>query len=513
MPYSTDLFDLIQSLSRTEKAYIKKYAYKQDKNEGNIYWQLFDLIDKQKEYDEEKLLKKFRNHKMSKQFAATKNYLYNLIVRSLTDYDKNKDVEFRLMEMIKEIKSLRRRSLHVQAYKKLETAKKLALKEKEILLYRRLLKLELFLLPFHQNNFDKRVFIYSELKRVDDTIVAGRVYNELYSRWMKAESEIGLVARNENNLVALEELLEEPILQDESHAISFNTRFQFNELHWRYYVYQDNPKQALQYAQQMLGLFGEEPEYIKINPIAYLMSLDANMNCLSSLGDLVRFEEIADIFRKAREHPFIRNLQQSAPGLYYGLEGSLMSAYTRWKAYKKAFLNIPELEVSLSQYHQTPAIVISNQYLIAVTYFYNAQLESALDKVLDLMQDKRLEEFSDLACFTRILHLILHFELGNELLVSYNIRNTYRYLLKRKRLYKVENIILRFLRKTPNILSQKDLLKELKRLQMELQNIALQTFEKQAFAYFNFIDWIESKLQRMSILKIVEKEKHYKYSN
>ncbi|MEZ4888710.1 MAG: hypothetical protein R3E32_28550 [Chitinophagales bacterium] len=507
MAYSTDLFDLIQTLSRTEKAYIKKYGYKQDKDGDNVYWQLFDSIDKQEEYDEEKLLKKFRGHKITKQFSAAKNYLYGLILSSLTDYDQSKDIESQLMDSIKEINALRKRSLHAQAYKKLEAAKKIALKEKKAFLYQQLLKSELFLLPFTKENFEKRTVIYQEMKQTHDRIELARAYNELYVKWLKAEQEIGSALREENKLLPLEELLQDPLLKDESNALTFNTRFQFNEIHCRYHICLNNHKMALQYAKRMVALFEEEPEHIQMEPIGYLMALDALLHCYPSLHDVEGFEETVATFRKAREHPYIKKLQKEYPGLYYGLEASMLSTYITWKEYEKALQIVPKLQANFKKYHHSKNILRLNQYLIVLTFFYNGQFEVALDEIQILMDDKEFEEESDLACFIRIVYLILHFELQNDLMVAYNIRNTYRFLLRHKQLYKVEEFILRFLRRTPDLLTQEDLNKSLRNLHRELSELTKDPYESQAFNSFNFLDWIESKLQKVGILEVVAKDK------
>lgn len=507
MAYSTDLYDLIQSLNRTEKAYIKKYGYKQDKDGENVYLKLFDAIDKQKEYDEDKLLKKFKGHKITKQFSAAKNYLYGLILSSLTDYDEKKDVEFQLMEAIKEIKSLHKRSLHAQAYKKLESAKKWALKEKEPLIYVRLLKLELGLLPFTNENFAKRTVLYQDMKETIRRMESGRAYNELYVKWLKAEREIGSALREENKMHPLEELLQDPLLQDINFTTSFNTRSQFYELHFRYHVYRSNYQEALKYAQHMVTAFEEEPENIKLNPKGYLMALDALLHCYPSLYDVKGFEETVATFRKAREHSFIKSLQKAYPGLYYGLEASMLSTYIAWKQYEKALEIVPILKKNFAKYHHSMSIFMLNRYLIALTYFYNGRFEEALDEIQVLMGNKEFENESDLACFIRIVHLIIHFELGNELLIAYNIRNTYRFLLRNKRLYQVEEVVLRFLRRTPDFITKADLNDSLEKAYKELSELTKDVYENQAFDCFNFLDWIESKLQNVSILEVVRSPK------
>ena len=55
---STDLFKLIKSLGRKEKIYFSLYAGKLEGMENRGYMQLFEIILKQKEYDEESIKKK-----------------------------------------------------------------------------------------------------------------------------------------------------------------------------------------------------------------------------------------------------------------------------------------------------------------------------------------------------------------------------------------------------------------------------------------------------------------------
>ena len=60
---SDPLHQLIHSLSKGEKRSFKIYASRHVLGDENNYVKLFDAIEKQKEYDEEALLKKFKNEK------------------------------------------------------------------------------------------------------------------------------------------------------------------------------------------------------------------------------------------------------------------------------------------------------------------------------------------------------------------------------------------------------------------------------------------------------------------
>ncbi len=90
MGASDDLFQLIKSMSRSEKGYFKKYASKHTIGEKNSYVKLFDAIDAQAAYDEDALKQKFRNDRFVSSLYSTKNYLFNLALKSLSAYHSEK---------------------------------------------------------------------------------------------------------------------------------------------------------------------------------------------------------------------------------------------------------------------------------------------------------------------------------------------------------------------------------------------------------------------------------------
>ena len=79
---SQELFNLIQTLSKSEKRYFKLSVSVQSLKDGEKYIELFDLMARTKEYDEKKILHRI-GFKTIKQLSDHKNYLYELILKSL----------------------------------------------------------------------------------------------------------------------------------------------------------------------------------------------------------------------------------------------------------------------------------------------------------------------------------------------------------------------------------------------------------------------------------------------
>src|SRR5882757_6478428 len=116
-----NLFRLIKSLSKTEKAYFTKFAERHVIGEKNNYLKLFDAIDKQTVYDEKKML---REEKYIKQLPYLKNYLMDIILKSLQVFYSDHTQEHRVRRMLDDAWLLNKKGLYDLCYDVLEKIKK-----------------------------------------------------------------------------------------------------------------------------------------------------------------------------------------------------------------------------------------------------------------------------------------------------------------------------------------------------------------------------------------------------
>jgi len=87
MKSSSELHELVHSLSMNEKRHFKLLSQRHGGKEGNSYVELFDTILEQPEYDE-KALKQNLDKAGKLRFATEKNYLQNLVVDSLIHFHR-----------------------------------------------------------------------------------------------------------------------------------------------------------------------------------------------------------------------------------------------------------------------------------------------------------------------------------------------------------------------------------------------------------------------------------------
>lgn len=493
MATNTDLFDLIQSLTRTEKAYFKKFAYKKDNAKDNPYLQLFDAIDRQKEYDEEKLLKKFRKEKFVKQFSVAKNYLLNLIVSSLADYDSNKNHRTRLLQMLREIQALKDRGATDLAQKRIDAAIKLAEKHQDEWVLYDLYTSYIVLLPIDDsgNRFD----LYQKVQKSLEALQNQEDYRQIYGSYLQLLN-LGINVREEKSQQKWNDFVQHPLLQDVSKAVTFTTRYQFYEIWTGYHLKLNNTEAVYEQMQKQIALFEENPIYIEVKPIIYLMTFNNLMFIEAMLGKHREFEATAKLIRKKRKEKILKSVAKTRPNIFYTLEGTLLAYYLEVKDYEKAYQLIPDIRAANPEiFEHEKDRVFRNRFNIAVTYFYRKEYEAALDEINELLSCKGLDKESpDMGSFARILDLLIHFELDNDLLIEYTSRSAYRYLYKNKRLYQVENILLTFFKHLSKINDASKLQAAFGKLYEELQELKQDPYESNAFAYFHFLDWVEDKL-------------------
>ena len=115
------LFDLVKSMTMSEKRYFKINSLKHVIGESNDYIHLFNAIEKQNKYNENALLK----CDFVKNLSQEKNYLYRLILKSLNAYHSDLNAKSRVLSLLHQIEVLYHKGLYDQALKLVKKAKKI----------------------------------------------------------------------------------------------------------------------------------------------------------------------------------------------------------------------------------------------------------------------------------------------------------------------------------------------------------------------------------------------------
>ena len=127
------LLTLINTMTKAEKRSFKLYANRIQGNSQQRFIQLFDVLDKQTEYDEQAVFKKIPRLSKS-QLANLKRHLYKQILTSLRLTHIQKEIDIEIREQIDFARILYGKGLYLQSLRLLDRIKPLAIEHNQDLL-------------------------------------------------------------------------------------------------------------------------------------------------------------------------------------------------------------------------------------------------------------------------------------------------------------------------------------------------------------------------------------------
>ena len=502
MHNSSDLFELIKSLSGSEKRYFKLFAslQKGDKN----YLKLFDAIAEQKEYDEKEIKKKFAKEKFARQLTRIKNYLYGIVLKCLEQYDNGIDSE--LKKLSRQIEVLYRKRLYKQCLKIIARAKKIGYKHEHFPFLLEITEWETKIIsqdPYGGKFKQSLQEILKEKRNIIELVRNNNDYHELSAQSLKILHIQG-VSRNEDSIAAFNHLLDNALLKDESKAMTFKSKMFFYEVLALCARGKGDSTNGYIYRDKIVQLTEMNPE--KGPGYNYIIAL---FNLLIGQLEVKKYRQFTSTIQKLKNmfKNELNTLSEDTQALLfksiYPLE---LNMYMQTQQFEKAISIIPQFKDGLRRYEEKMRTMdkIGCYYDFTCLYFYCGDYKEALVWSNKMLNYPHLEFRQDLLCFARIINLMLHFELQNFDLLEYIVKSTYRFLHKRGGLYKFETCVLNFIRKKfPKINDNKELLEAFKELKTELEKITRDPFEKLALEYFDFISWIDSKIQNRQLTDVV----------
>ncbi len=510
MKHSDDLFHLIKSLKQQEKKYFKQFVSRYAKADDGekFYVKLFDAVNKQKEYNEAALRKLLSADKsFSRHFRFIKHYLYQLIMKSLRLYHAESAVDSGLKDLLHNATLLYEKDLFTQVKKVLLRAKKTATKHEKFLQLLEILDWEKKLLltqGFIQKSENTIEDIKKEEKSVLTKLTIEQSYRSVRTTFFKHFS-INDMARSRKEAQAYKSIIDNSLLSYNSKALSYNAKHDFYYTKALYYYAIGDSINSYVYHKKLVDFLETHPGMLYQHPTDYIAALgNYYITCLW----VNKYKECLHVIKKMRAAPASSVKMQIL--IFRGSYSRELNFYITTGEFHNGVRLVPEIEKGIRLYEgKIPHQTIATFYFdIAYTYFGSEDYSRSIVWLNKILNDTVLQESrTDVFCFSQILNLIVHYELENMDLLEYIVKSTYRFLYKRKRLYKFENSILNFIRiKLPAIINNKVLINAFNELKAELVEITSDPFEKKALEYFDFISWLESKIENRSFAEVVKEK-------
>ena len=502
------LLHLVKSMTKSEKRGFRLFVSRNSSANEILFFQLFEVLDKHGVYDESLIFSKIPKLKKS-QLSNVKANLFQQILNCLRLTKRSQLSEIRIREQIDYARILYDKGLYKSALETLDKAKKLAIRVNYETLIVSILYLEKRIESQHVTGCMadrvKELTQYSETV-IDEIQLTNQLSNlslMLYGKYL----QYGYV-KNQKDYEHILDFFEHHKPDVDLNNLNFYQRLYLIQSHVWFHNMTQNFSLYYKFAQRWLDLFHDFPErQISETPL-YLKGIHNVLNALFMAQKQQKFEEVFVELKNFDIHSKLNvtmNEVSQYKLIYYVqyLNNIFLSC-----EYEKGAKSIESLEEEIlnNPYNWDLNRMLIFYYKLGCVHFGANDCNQALvylNKINNAYYP-RLRE--DIQCFSRILSLIVHFDLGNEELVSYQLKQVYRFLLKLEELDAVFQEILKFLRRTPKMIPE-NIINEFKNLKTKLLKIKDKRFEKRPFLYLDIISWLDTKIENKSFQEVLINKK------
>ena len=403
------------------------------------------MIDKLKDYDEDKILGSFPELKPNT-LSNHRSNLYEQLLSSLRLLHHD-DPVIRIKELISFADVLHNKGLYEQCLIQLAKAKQLSIKNNMDILRLEIVELEKkielrYVTGSTPNRANELTAESQELRSQFDvrgswSDLALSLY-DYYLKFGHVQSE-----EQEERIV---DFFEKNVPKTRSEA---ETIYYYQSYVWYHNIIQNFPL-CFKYAKLWCGLFKKNSALIRKEPEMYIRGYHNILSSLFFCDDVKRYRVALDElgqFVEAHQNAFNENqhiqsftyLETGKLNLFF-LEGQ----FTEGAQYCEQFEQ--RLEVYNSQLDIHRKMIF--QYKMASLKFGSGDFHGSLRHLNIIINNPAMVLKEDIQSYARFLGLIVHYELGNDDLIYFQIKSTYRFMLKMKNFQKVHAAIFKFLRQS-----------------------------------------------------------------
>ncbi len=503
---STDtLFQLIKTLEKSEKRNFKLYANRNSSSEELKGVQLFNALDKMEFYDEASLLKKNKGIK-KQQLSNLKAHLYKQILSSLRLVNE-KNIDIALHEQMDFARILYSKGLYLQSLKVLDRMKEQARKNNQLTHLQQVLFFEknIEALYITRSMQDRAQELSKETDEVNESLnLVSKLSNlslQLYSLYIKNGH-----CRNKNEEGEVVDFFNSRLTFNPANCKSFYEKlYLFQSYCWNAFIRQDF-LQYYRYTQKWVDLFDEQPQMLEIETAHYIKGMHNLMGAHFNLANHLKLKETLDKFEKFCDSSIVLHNANNRIQCFVYRTISFFNKHFLEGSFTEGVQSVPAIEEQIAEYeiYLDRHRILVFYYKIACLYFGSGDYEKAVDYLHKIINWK-VNLRTDLQCYSRLLHLIAHYELGNEEILDHLIKSVYRFMAKMQNLSVVEEEIFKFIRRSFSV-TVKNIRPELEKLLVKLKKVEHNRFETRAFVYLDIVSWLESKLENVPVQDVIRKK-------
>ncbi len=465
MKKKEELFELIKSLDPSEKRYFKRFNTIHSDKKENVTTQLFDLIEKMDDFEEDKIKLFFSDRKTAQHIHVSKNYLYKNILKSLRSFHQGFSKEAEVRDLLFEIELLYHKKLYRQAAKQLSKAFALANKFEL-----QLLKAEIFHWIFRINFMDPETE-FEDIDLEQKKEILDSYFLETKLEFLNFRLISFLERKNINN--PKDYFLDVP--EDQLNSTIIKSDYLFH-CTLKALINKDLDS-AFHLCDEAIKISENEPEINIEKPGRYFLMISTFVDICIHFNELDKGCQTlyqAESFYNALTNQKAKGISVAFYALYYY---KLIFILNKQNKFEDAIASYEEFEKRFPNYNEDfpkhQVVMIYSQ--LALVYFGNNNAKKSLEVIGNIYNVDSKFIAPSIEDFIDLLSIFCYFELNNPEMLKYKIE-----VIKLKHKENTQNTILFDFLKIMDKWNKSNTIEgTITNIPTELQN-------------FNFYNWIES---------------------
>lgn len=486
---TSQLYQLVKSLSGYEKAYLVKLAKRHTTSKPALHIKLLHLLFKTDSYNEKFLIAKLGINSGA-QFSALKKHLFTEILDALIFLNRNRDTFWESDKHIMIIELLIDRKLFKTARAMIAKHKKSADEGQYLIKQLRLLKIEFELLLFNDGDLLNRqnALIRSHFEQVELSEKLNIIFRQLLVLRSTSNNRI---TENETTEASQQALMLDgftptPASPPIIHILYYACRalasyMQLQELNSRQYS-----GQALEYWQKF-------PQLVKFH--SWLFIEDAITAIYNSFAFATPADTAAVLstYKKLSERIGSRNARRWQI-LEFNTE---LKIYHKTANYEKVNELLEQRAADIELFAEKILPYSDNLTILsslAISYFVLGDFNKADELIYKVKTMLHHVKRPDILYFVQVFHLIIMYEMKDKYRLITATDAAYKLLYGRKLLRPFEKEMILFIKSLAQTTNKSAAQKTMMRAMEKLESFQNDSVKKMHFFYFNYYGWLQSKL-------------------
>lgn len=509
MPISNSayLHSLIKSMTKADKRNFRLYAKRVQSDDEMLFLQLFDVIDKMDEVDDERVLTKMPDIDKG-QLSNLKRHLYKQILTSLRMININRIKSIEIREHIDYAHILYSKSLYKQSLKIMQRAKRMAidanleLEVLQIIEFCKMIESRHITHTGPDRNDAQTVEASDHLARATASIELSNLRVRLHGYYIRNSH-----VRNEAEKQQAVEYFNANLPDvDPDHLGPMEQIYLYQSHVWHHYILLDF-ETCYDYAKRWVDVFEQDAELKSRDRDLYMRGFHYMMICAFNLRDRNRLRQHYDAlqhYRKSHYHKFNENSKIFS---FMHVHWARFNLHFLNGTYEEAVADIPRTLARLKRWQGriAPHREMIYYYKIAWTYLGAGQAGKAVTYLNRIINQRANKLREDVQTYSRLLFLMAHYDLHNLDILPYLVKTVDTFFKKKKAPNRLQISTLAFFRKLSKASEDKhhQLFEDFRN---EISLLRQDEYERRAFLYLDIPIWLDAHVEGRSISEVTRSQ-------